>query len=805
MNHDFVVHERLQRLHVYLPHQAPLRDFIHQNPLSAFQDSSFHEGLKQASRWLGYATYPGLSYYRSWYAQSGLLEHQVLAFLEKRFGDHAVAWLNKLLHQSYQESWHPETGRLYGCWKRCAGISMEKKVSPKLFRWVGAYLDQGVSTGALPEVPTGFLSFLRNLQKDSWTPLFRSEKVRNWLLDPNLKLETLLQAVVGNPTWFDTYLWDQAWNHPGWSGMVAYLERHPHALFQPRPITLEEFVLVALLLEADEVEKTGKPLSAYIKEEDKVLAVPDFPEELFTVYSVWQDLKEWFTYEKVLFQLKPMAESPITPRFQAVFCIDDREESFRRHVEGLAPTVQTFGTPGFFQMDCTFQPAGAIEAIKVCPAPMTPSHVVAEDGEQSKYALSRRLEKTPQGIGGGWLFSHLAGFWSAIQLGQSIFFPRPTPLMVSAFRHMDSKRQLRYTAEQVKNGFTLPEQVLRVRQFLEGMGLRGPFAPLVYVIGHGASSSNNTHYAGYDCGACSGRSGSVNARLISAMANDAEVRAELLSQGLEIPSTTVFMGAVHDTTTDEMEYFLDTSLSPAHEIQWKKDQEIFRKALERNAVERSKKFPFFPEGLDDKAIHARVKRRAHSFFEPRPEWNHATNALCLIGRRSLSRHVHLDRRAFLQSYDPLSDSEGKNLLGLLKAVTPVTGGINLEYYFSAVSPQRLGAGSKLPHNVVGLFGVANGIDGDLRPGLPEQMIQLHDPVRLLVVIEQRTDIVAAVLNGHPELCRWYENQWLHLVAISPEDETLSIWKQGQFIPFESNFFQAKDASFTWSHHLSEAL
>jgi uncharacterized protein YbcC (UPF0753/DUF2309 family) len=85
------------------------------------------------------------------------------------------------------------------------------------------------------------------------------------------------------------------------------------------------------------------------------------------------------------------------------------------------------------------------------------------------------------------------------------------------------------------------------------------------------------------------------------------------------------------------------------------------------------------------------------------------------------------------------------------------------------------------------------------------MIQLHDPVRLLVVIEQRTDIVAAVLNGHPGLCRWYENQWLHLVVISPEDETLSIWKQGQCIPFESNFSQAKDASFTWSHHLSEAL
>ena len=36
---------------------------------------------------------------------------------------------------------------------------------------------------------------------------------------------------------------------------------------------------------------------------------------------------------------------------------------------------------------------------------------------------------------------------------------------------------------------------------------------------------------------------------------------------------------------------------------------------------------------------------------------------------------------------------------------------------------------------MGLIGVANGIDGDLRPGLPSQMIEVHDPVRLLVIAE----------------------------------------------------------------------
>ena len=785
-------HQRLHRLHTYLPHQAPLRDFIHQNPLSAFQTLSFHEGAKAAAASFGYATYPKLTFFRNWYINSGLKEVELLAFLEKRFADKAIFWLHKLLHQSYTETWESETGRLYACWKSRAGIAMGKKVSPKLFRWVGAYLDQGVSTGSLPEVPVGFLPFLRNLHKQSWTPLFRSKKVEQWFLDPNLELETLLEAVVGREEWYDRYLWDQAWNHPGWSGMVAYLERHPKALFQPRPITLEEFIMVALLLEADVVEKSGKPLAAYFSDENPWSTAPVFPEELFTVYALWQDIREWHTYEKTLFQLKPIREKGKQPRFQAIFCIDDREESLRRHVEALAPDVETYGTPGFFQMDCTFLPSGAIEPMKVCPAPMTPTHSVREVGTQKMYTLSRRLEKGPQGIGGGWLYAHLTGFWSALQLAQSIFFPRPTPLMVSSFHHMHPQHALSYKAEESPDGFTLEEQVFRVRQFLENMGLRAPFAPLIYVVGHGASSTNNTHYAGYDCGACSGRSGSVNARLISAMANDPVVRAALQSQGIHLPPTTTFMGALHDTTMDEIQYFPDAPLSSLQEKQWKEDQHIFLRALENNAVERSEKFPFFPKGMSSKAIHERVKKRAQSFFEPRPEWNHATNALCLIGRRSLSRDVNLQRRAFLQSYDPESDADGHILLNLLQAVTPVTGGINLEYYFSAVAPERLGAGSKLPHNVVGMIGVANGIDGDLRPGLPEQMIQIHDPIRLLVIVEQRPDIIANVLQQHPSLLSWYNHQWLHLVALSPDDGLLYSWQEGVFLPFTS-FFSSSSA------------
>jgi uncharacterized protein YbcC (UPF0753/DUF2309 family) len=158
--------------------------------------------------------------------------------------------------------------------------------------------------------------------------------------------------------------------------------------------------------------------------------------------------------------------------------------------------------------------------------------------------------------------------------------------------------------------------------------------------------------------------------------------------------------------------------------------------------------------------------------------------LCIVGRRNLTKDLFLDRRAFLNSYDYRTDPEGKILTNVMKPLGPVCGGINLEYYFSRVDNHKLGAGTKLPHNVMGLIGVSNSSDGDLRPGLPVQMIEVHDPVRLLIIVEHYSEVVLQTIQSVPEMYQWFINEWVHLATIHPETKQFSYFKQGAFETYQ---------------------
>ncbi|WP_333641563.1 putative inorganic carbon transporter subunit DabA, partial [Mesotoga prima] len=144
----------------------------------------------------------------------------------------------------------------------------------------------------------------------------------------------------------------------------------------------------------------------------------------------------------------------------------------------------------------------------------------------------------------------------------------------------------------------------------------------------------------------------------------------------------------------------------------------------------------------------------------------------------------LDRRAFLISYDPTQDPSGTVLEGILLAVGPVGAGINLEYYFSTVNNERLGCGTKTPHNVTGLFAVMEGASSDLRTGLPRQMIEIHEPLRLQIVVEASTEVLTAIYQRQPSLRELIGGDWVHVIAKDPDSGEFSIFDPARgFVPW----------------------
>src|SRR5690606_12206956 len=98
--------------------------------------------------------------------------------------------------------------------------------------------------------------------------------------------------------------------------------------------------------------------------------------------------------------------------------------------------------------------------------------------------------------------------------------------------------------------------------------------------------------------------------------------------------------------------------------QHKRNVALFKKALQKNANERSLRFETILQNVSSEELHKKVKRRSVSLFEPRPEWNHSDNALCFVGRRNLYSHLYLDKRPFINSYDYRQDVDGKLLLNI---------------------------------------------------------------------------------------------------------------------------------------------
>jgi uncharacterized protein YbcC (UPF0753/DUF2309 family) len=486
---------------------------------------------------------------------------------------------------------------------------------------------------------------------------------------------------------------------------------------------------------------------------------------------------------------------PTAPAFQAVFCLDEREESFRRHLEEVDAGCETFSTAGFFNIAMYHQGATDAHPRPLCPVAIRPTHYVAEVeiDEANVVGRSRRLQRQAAGFLGynvhvgsrlpvrGALLMTALGWLAIIPLVMRVVFPWFTARWRRVRESASGPRRTRLQLDREPGpppigefaGFTVAEMANIVRRVVEDTGLRDRLSPLILVLGHGSISLNNPHESAHDCGACGGGRGGPNARAFAQMANDGRVRAALATDGVLIPERTWFVGAQRNTCNNDV-MFYDEDLVPAeHAPLFGRVKNAIDITRRREAHERCRRFDGVPPWYPPVATLAHVQGRAADLAQPRPEYGHATNAYCVIGRRVRTRGLFLDRRAFLVSYDPTRDESGEILARIMAAAVPVVAGISLEYYFSYVDPTGYGCGTKLPHNVTSLLGVMDGAQSDLRTGLPWQMVEVHEPVRLAIVVEGPLDRLRHVVRANPAIERLFRNRWIWLACLDSDSGSLA--------------------------------
>ena len=447
------------------------------------------------------------------------------------------------------------------------------------------------------------------------------------------------------------------------------------------------------------------------------------------------------------------------PALQAAFCIDVRSEVFRRALESVNPDIQTLGFAGFFGLTASHRRfASDVQELRL-PVLLNPGVTTRSGGPDDAEAdLSARFKARAKRAWGRFKLAAVSSFAFVEATG-----PVYASKLVSDALGLHAKVAPNDPAPRLDPALDLATRIKAAETVLRAMSLTTNFARLVLLAGHGANVVNNPHASGLHCGACGGYSGEVNARLLAALLNDAEVRAGLVPQGIEIPTDTLFLGALHDTTTDTFMLYADDQSSAPHHSDIRQAK-IWLEAA--GVMARSERALRLPRAAGEGSL----KRRSRDWAEVRPEWALAGCKAFIAAPRRRTAGKTLEGRAFLHDYDWKIDRDFGVLELILTAPVVVASWISLQYYGSTVVPNVFGGGNKLLHNVTGGIGVVEGNGGVMRAGLPWQSVHdgecyVHEPLRLSVCIEAPREAMTEILKRHEGVRALFDNRWLHLFAL----------------------------------------
>lgn len=798
----------------------PLHAFVAVNPYFGLR----HQDFEQASETLAKVAGSSLVMPRRYYREQISTGRISRTDLEQALQQHGLMADATEVEKAIAEDNPLPTGQIKlisNVLEDLDGIPWNSFVVERISQFAAAYFDQGQAGWPMPWSKESLYEAWRHYAQIDLSPRMMGLKgVRATVTAlPTLPMETIalaLQKLAMPVDMIENYLHAALLNIGGWTAWTRYL-RWEQELAGGQENSIVDLLAIRLAWELILWDTRQTPAlgdawrnavqTLQFSSAHRAHAQIDFA--LQTAFERSYQ-KETITKLAGIPGESATKSGPARPVIQAAFCIDVRSEIFRRALETVAPGVQTVGFAGFFGAFMEFVPLGAAKARMHMPVLLTPNYRVHEHiHDASDKEVAKVIHDRHQRL-------HHANVWKVFKgsasscfsfvestgllygpklLSDSFGWSRtvPHPKMkgiapefrkrlvptLSAVSHGPQLTQTRQKTTRVPTvGIPLENRGATGEMILKAMSMTSNFARLVLLVGHGSSTVNNPYATGLDCGACAGQTGEVSARATAMLLNDPAVRAELAQKGILIPADTRFVGALHDTTVDEVALFDIDGLISTHAQDLKQLQTWLAQAGQLTRMERASLL-----GIPDSApgvVDALVKERSRDWSQVFPEWGLAGNAAFIAAPRSRTAGIDLSGRAFLHDYEWRKD-EGFSVLELIMTAPMVVANwINMQYYGSVVDNQKFGSGNKVLHNIVGgSIGVLEGNGGDLRVGLPLQSLHngerwVHEPLRLNVFIEAPKSEMDRIIAKHELVRELVENRWLFLFQIDDEHGSIHL-------------------------------
>lgn len=817
--HANTIEASIHRALKSIPTVWPLQQWIATNPLWEQTDQSIEEAtttLSQKTRaqsTLSPDAYAAL--YKSGQISDDAIDTSIRSFTDDFWKKHPECTLHhdqkqtiNSMIQGFMTDAISEPSLASSCHEEEPCEAMDNHIQVRCFEWLACYFHPYASQKDRCHQPNHAQAALNPFYTFCHTLL--SHKSAAWKhfltpFSPQTPLEPMVHELLSrlsiSEAQHDEHIFHICWSLKGWMGYLKWQQQYPSNPYVIRQASPIELLMLWLVLECFSSKKSTRRPKAFkasapthrqrptedpihvqwaqhideVARESNHLA-PELlntlrdlkPLNRHTLAWLWQRAYE-ISYQGPLIeslqQNKVSAREKRVTDAQWVFCIDVRSEGYRRHLESIG-SHETYGFAGFFGVAYALNNPNNGHQSCQCPALIEPSLTI--DMIESTESLCHQTTECLNQSSASNRKSKLAAFALYEMLGIyyafKIILKNHAPTFVNWLKdHCFSKKQ---TSTHVPspyqlNGIDPHTQAEIAKGLLKGMGLTENFSPFVIICGHAATTTNNPYQAAFDCGACGGNSGLSNAIIACQMLNTQAVREHLRLDGIEVPASTRFIAALHDTTTDRIHWHgPDQALDDA-------SMQSFH-AIQQDAVRASQALQ--KERMNSLTGAHRPNNRSQHWAELVPEWGLANNAAFIIGSRELSRSIDLKRRAFLHSYDHEKDPDGSILESILLGPMVVAHWINSQYYFSTVDPTHFGAGNKAIHNVLPNVGVIEGNQSDLKYGLPLQSIsyrneKTHEAMRLCVLIDAPREKIDATINKHPQLANLVNGRWVWLRSL----------------------------------------